>query len=223
MKKKKIVILIALLVIIVGAAATIGMIKWKASNASEEETLAANQSYIYGQIESIAGNDMNLALAEAVTKEQSSNRKPGSSNGSNSTDTANPSWPNKNGASSGKDSGSGDMPSGGFPGGGDIPSGGFPGGFPGGDTGSSDSNTQSGKENSKGKDSKNSDSTNTTVTTYNLTGEKAEYRIPVGTSVTTQLGAVTTFTRLAAGDYVKMLVEKDENGNEVILQIWIVG
>lgn len=76
-----------------------------------------------------------------------------------------------------------------------------------------------------GSNSKDSDSSkdSSTATTYQLTGEKVEYMIPVKTNVTTQLGAVTTFSRLAAGDYVKLLLDKDENGNDIILQIWIVG
>ena len=80
-------------------------------------------------------------------------------------------------------------------------------------------NSSSNSVNSDSDSSKDS----TTVTTYKLTGEKAEYMIPVKTSVTTQLGAVTTFSRLAAGDYVKLLLDKDENGNAIIVQIWIVG
>ena len=107
------------------------------------------------------------------------------------------------------------MPDGEFPGG-QMPDGVFPGGqMPDNTTGNDDSSSSS--------DSSDSSKESTTVTTYNLTGEKAEYMIPVRTSVTTQLGAVTTFSRLAAGDYVKLLVEKDDKGNDVILQIWIVG
>ncbi len=104
-----------------------------------------------------------------------------------------------------------------FPGGedGQFPGGQFPGGedgqFPGGQMPGSNS-----KDSDSSKDS-------STATTYQLTGEKVEYMIPVKTNVTTQLGAVTTFSRLAAGDYVKLLLDKDENGNDIILQIWIVG
>jgi len=46
-------------------------------------------------------------------------------------------------------------------------------------------------------------------------------QIPVGTKVTTRLGAVTTFSRLAAGDNIKMLVQ-EEAGEQVILELWIV-
>lgn len=60
-------------------------------------------------------------------------------------------------------------------------------------------------------------------TIYTLTGEEKITLIPVGTKVTTQLGTTTTFARLAAGDMVKMLMEKDEDGKDVIVGIWIIG
>ncbi len=46
--------------------------------------------------------------------------------------------------------------------------------------------------------------------------------IPVGTEVTTKLGTVTTFSRLAAGDYVALVVETD-GGEQVIMAVYIVG
>lgn len=59
-------------------------------------------------------------------------------------------------------------------------------------------------------------------TMYTLTGEEETTLIPVGTTVTTQLGTTTTFSRLAAGDMVKIMMEKDENGKDVIVGIWMV-
>lgn len=58
-------------------------------------------------------------------------------------------------------------------------------------------------------------------TQYKLSGESVTVLIPVGTQVTTKLGTVTTFSRLAAGDTVKMLVQ-EENGEQIILEMWIV-
>lgn len=51
--------------------------------------------------------------------------------------------------------------------------------------------------------------------------ETITVQIPVGTKVTTRLGTETTFSRLAAGDNIKMLVQ-EEDGEQVILEIWIV-
>ncbi len=51
--------------------------------------------------------------------------------------------------------------------------------------------------------------------------ETITVQIPVGTQVTTRLGTVTTFSRLAAGDNIKMLVQEKED-EQIILEIWIV-
>ncbi len=57
---------------------------------------------------------------------------------------------------------------------------------------------------------------------YRLTGETITCQIPVGTDVTTRLGAVTTFSRLAAGDNVALVME-EEDGEQVIMAIYIIG
>lgn len=46
------------------------------------------------------------------------------------------------------------------------------------------------------------------------------YTIPVGTEVVTKPGSVTTFSRLAAGDMIRCLMQ-EEDGEAVILKIWI--
>lgn len=51
-------------------------------------------------------------------------------------------------------------------------------------------------------------------------GEELEYQIPVGTDVRTKLGTVTTFSRLAAGDNIQMLTERD-GADGCILEIQI--
>ena len=57
---------------------------------------------------------------------------------------------------------------------------------------------------------------------YTKTGEERSYQILVGTEVETKLGAITTFSRLAGGDVVELLLEKDE-ADGCILKMWIVG
>ena len=57
---------------------------------------------------------------------------------------------------------------------------------------------------------------------YTLTGEQAELRIPVGTTVTTSLGVKTDFDVLSAGDIIKCSVEKDSSGNDVVTEVWIM-
>ena len=51
-----------------------------------------------------------------------------------------------------------------------------------------------------------------TVTTY----------IPVGVTVHTASDNETTFSRLAAGDLLKILVENDDDGEQVIVEIWML-
>ena len=54
------------------------------------------------------------------------------------------------------------------------------------------------------------------------TSEKITTYIPVGTEVITKLGTTTTFSRLAAGDYVALIME-EENGEQIIMSVYIVG
>ena len=58
--------------------------------------------------------------------------------------------------------------------------------------------------------------------TYRVGTEVVKAYIPVGTDVTTKLGTVTTFSRLAAGDYVALVTEKD-GSEDVIVAIYIIG
>lgn len=59
-------------------------------------------------------------------------------------------------------------------------------------------------------------------TTYTITDESVTTYIPVGTVVTTKLGTETTFSRLAAGDYVAFVVENDKE-EQVIMAVYIIG
>jgi hypothetical protein len=57
---------------------------------------------------------------------------------------------------------------------------------------------------------------------YVLTEETGEDRIPVGTKVTTRLGTVSTFSRLRAGDYIALVMDQEDNGQE-IYAIYVIG
>jgi hypothetical protein len=57
---------------------------------------------------------------------------------------------------------------------------------------------------------------------YTLTGEQEELRIPVGVTVTTSLGVKTDFDALSAGDIIKCSVEKNEDGSDVVTEVWIL-
>jgi hypothetical protein len=54
------------------------------------------------------------------------------------------------------------------------------------------------------------------------TGSTETWLIPVGTDVVTKLGTTTSFSRLATGDYIRILVQ-DEPDSQDILKIWIVN
>lgn len=53
------------------------------------------------------------------------------------------------------------------------------------------------------------------------TGEEKTILIPVGTTVTTKLGTKTTFSRLAAGNNIRILWETEED-DEQLVGIWIM-
>lgn len=46
--------------------------------------------------------------------------------------------------------------------------------------------------------------------------------IPVGVTVHTASDVSTTFSRLASGDLIKMLVEKNDADTDVIKEIWML-
>ena len=58
--------------------------------------------------------------------------------------------------------------------------------------------------------------------TYRIGNESITTYIPVGTDVITKLGTITTFSRLAANDYLALVIEKDGD-KEVIAAVYIIG
>lgn len=54
-----------------------------------------------------------------------------------------------------------------------------------------------------------------------MSGESVTTLIQVSTVVHTTAGTETTFQRLAAGDLLKLLIETSEDGEEVIIEIWM--
>lgn len=58
--------------------------------------------------------------------------------------------------------------------------------------------------------------------TSKMSGTTATVQIPVGVTVHTTSDTNTTFSRIQSGDVLKILYETDEDGNEVIVEIWMV-
>ncbi len=53
-------------------------------------------------------------------------------------------------------------------------------------------------------------------------GATTSTQIPVGVAVHTTADTKTTFSRIQSGDILKILFETDADGNEVIVEIWMV-
>lgn len=178
----------------------------------EEVKLKSNQEMIYGQIKSITGNDMTVVIARAngLTND-SSTKSSGQETVSDKTDiNIDTQEPTKASSAGGgepdfapPENNQENTPS-------EIPS----------QADSSGKAAGEGAGNPPDTDKKRSENA---TRTYTLTGEEKEMRIPVGTVVTTALGANTTFSRLAAEDMLKIVVEQNEDGMQTILSIWIVG
>lgn len=189
-------------------------------NKVEEIAVGKNQSLIVAQISKINGNEITYAIVEEVDFSEIGNVQKRDTSMEEEKDNQNNTKdkdPSGNGNFGGRQNISeGKMPS-------DMERQNIPG-----DMGSEkmsagsdkpeDSSSERGNK-GLGEDRENSQRNKTM---YTLTGEEETTLIPVGTTVTTQLGTTTTFSRLAAGDMVKILMEKDENGKDVIVGIWMV-
>ena len=169
------------------------------------------------------GNDSSNAgntPDQSSSSNDSSNSGNASDQGSNDNDSSNGSGgmpAMQNGSSS-----QGQMPSGGQ---GDAP-GNPPDANAMQDQQNSNSDSSTGSDSSKSKStSKSKSNTNSkkkSMTMYTSTNKSATMTIPVGTDVITSLGNKTTFSRLSNGDVIKMIVETDQDGNKVIVGIWMV-
>lgn len=198
-------------------------------------TLKENQTLVIGQITAINGNEITLALATEMTRssantnnsnESSSdtNQRPNSdssqrpSRGGSSTENqsqgdstvTDTQPPSREMPSTTQESGDNNMPS-------DMQA---PTDNP---TSSSEKTTSaSGKSDSNDSATKSENQKQSRVM-YTLTGEEQNMLIPVGTPVTTLLGTVSTFSRIAVNNTVKIVTQTSDNDEEVIVAVYIVG
>jgi len=214
--------------------------------ACGETASAANTEYIYGQIESISGNDIVLLLAEyheaetgtaavssdeKTTETRSRSSRPANTEKPDGFDPSSFSgkMPDRSSKSGSSESGTSqsssekrERPEG-------FDSSKFSGNMPEGFDASQfegkipqrSSDSENG-EKPEGFDSSKFSGMKTGSSKYTLTGEQEELRIPVGTTVTTLLGVETDFEVLKNGDYIKCSIEKDNSGNTVITAVQIV-
>ncbi len=208
--KKMTFIPVCLLLMITAGTFLLGCKKQEVENAGSTETeeikLEKGQWLVYGQIASINGNEITYYVMNAEEEVAEDDAQP--SNGVEAEETTEqpekaegkgkerPQMPE------GVEGERPQMPEGGFPGGGEMPEGFEPGKMP------------EGVEGERPQMPERDDVSKQEEETVTV-------QIPVGTPVTTRLGAETTFSRLAVGDKIKMLVQQ-EDGQQVILAVWIV-
>ncbi len=199
MKKKKIIAIVSGILLIAGSIGGIAF----ATGKCDEILLKENQRYVYAYITSIQGNEITYmeleesvvtAMLEPETREQ---------------ETVAEDDKNKEEENSAP---AGEMPDmGSFPGGGEMPDmSNFPGGFGNGEASETD------------RDNKGSGRGENTGLQFGSMAETVTTYIPVGVTVHTAADVSTTFSRLADGDLVKMLVESNDAETEVIEEIWML-
>lgn len=225
-----------------------GIFAWTCRTA-DTETLADNQKYVYAYVTSIEGNELTyMEVDESVveaylassTEDTENTEKggdgsgaPGGSDGSGApggSDTAGA--PGDSTEASGDGSGAPGDGSG-APGDSTETSGdgsGAPGRMPQGTSGTNDSTVMSygmpQEENGDMPGDATSDGTGSNGGgapggNGGMSGKSVTTLIPVSTVVHTTAGTETTFQRLAAGDLLKLLIETSEDGEEVIIEIWM--
>ena len=188
-----------------------GIFAWTRRTA-DTETLADNQKYVYAYVTSIEGNELTyMEVDESVVEAYLASSTEATENTEKGGDGS--------GAPGGSD-GSG------APGDGS----GAPGRMSQGTSGTNDSTEMSDgmpqEENGDMPGDATSDGTGSNGGgapggNGGMSGKSVTTLIPVSTVVHTTAGTETTFQRLAAGDLLKLLIETSEDGEEVIIEIWM--
>ena len=188
-----------------------GIFAWTRRTA-DTETLADNQKYVYAYVTSIEGNELTyMEVDESVVEAYLA---------SSTEDTENT---EKGGDGSGAPGGSDGS---GAPGDGS----GAPGRMSQGTSGTNDSTEMSDgmpqEENGDMPGDATSDGTGSNGGgapggNGGMSGKSVTTLIPVSTVVHTTAGTETTFQRLAAGELLKLLIVTSEDGEEVIIEIWM--
>lgn len=188
-----------------------GIFAWTRRTA-DTETLADNQKYVYAYVTSIEGNELTyMEVDESVVEAYLA---------SSTEDTENT---EKGGDGSGAPGGSDGS---GAPGDGSGAPGRMSQGTSGTDANTETSDGQPQEENGDmpgdtALDGTEKNGGEAPGGNGGMSGESVTTLIPVSTVVHTTAGTETTFQRLAAGDLLKLLIETSEDGEEVIIEIWM--
>ena len=204
-----------------------GIFAWTRRTA-DTETLADNQKYVYAYVTSIEGNELTyMEVDESVVEAYLASSTEDTENAEKGGDGSGaPGGSDGSGAPGGSDTA-------GAPGDSTEASGdgsGAPGrmsqGTSGTDANTETSDGQPQEENGDMPGDATSDGTGSNGGgapggNGGMSGKSVTTLIPVSTVVHTTAGTETTFQRLAAGDLLKLLIETSEDGEEVIIEIWM--
>ena len=202
---------------------------------ADDTELADNQRYAYAVVTAIEGNEityMEVDESQVISTEEDEDA---AADSTESKDAEKPEQTDSDSDSTSDGAPSGDMPSGGeapsgdMPSGGEAPSGDMPSGgeAPSGDMSSDGETPSAPSDMASGGEAVDMDTTEMPSDsgekdTSNMTGSVVSTQIPVGVVVHTAADIETTFSRIATGDILKLLIETDDDGNEVILEIWMI-
>ena len=215
-----------------------GIFAWT-RRIEDTETLADNQKYVYAYVTSIEGNELTYVEVDesvveaylASSTENTENAEKGSGAPGGSDGSGAPGGSDAAGAPGDGLGAPGDGS--GAPGDSTEASGdgsGAPGRMSQGTSGTNDSTEMSDgmtqEENGDMPGDATSDGTGSNGGgapggNGGMSGKSVTTLIPVSTVVHTTAGTETTFQRLAAGDLLKLLIETSEDGEEVIIEIWM--
>ena len=213
-----------------------GIFAWTHRTA-DMETLADNQKYVYAYVTSIEGNELTyMEVDESVVEAYLASSTENTENAEKGGDGSGvPGGSDGSGAPGGSDTAGAPEDGSGAPGGSDGS--GAPGdgsGAPGrmsqGTSGTNDSTVRAyglpQEENGDMPGDATLDGTGSNGGgapggNGGMSGKSVTTLIPVSTVVHTTAGTETTFQRLAAGDLLKLLIVTSEDGEEVIVEIWM--
>lgn len=219
MKKKVTIVVVIVLVIVLIAAC----VMWRIGGVETESALGDHQKYVYAYVSSIEGNEVTyMEVDESVAKaaEERAKEKAKAEDGAGSDSTGQGDKSDGGTGSAGQsdknDGGTGSA-------GQSDKSGGI-----GSDEDKSGMGTPPDMDGSSGGDQTPPDMDSTEMPQgapggmSDMTGETVTTMIHVGVTVHTTSDTTTTFSRLASGDLLKILVETDSDGNEIIEEIWML-
>lgn len=218
-----------------------GIFAWT-RRIEDMETLADNQKYVYAYVTSIEGNELTyVEVDESVVEAYLASSTENTENAEKGGDGSGaPGGSDGSGAPGGSDAAGAPGDGLGAPGDGSGAPGdsteasgdgsGAPGRMSQGTSGTNDSTEMSDgmtqEENGDMPGDATSDGTGSNGGgapggNGGMSGKSVTTLIPVSTVVHTTAGTETTFQRLAAGDLLKLLIETSEDGEEVIIEIWM--